>query len=89
VDSLHAIKALGDRLTHLHLCDGDDNGTDQHLQPGLGTQPVAQSLEYLAASGWQGSATVEVTTRKYRKTPGEVERVLGETLEFARKHLAR
>jgi hypothetical protein len=32
---------------------------------------------------------VEVTTRKYRKTPGEVERVLGETLEFARKHLAR
>ena len=89
VDSLAAVQALGDRLTHVHLCDGDNNGTDQHLQPGLGTQPVAESLRYLAGSGWNGSVTVEVTTRQYRKIPGEVERVLGETLEFARRNLAR
>lgn len=89
VDSRAAVTALGDRLTHLHLCDGTDSGTDQHLPPGQGTQPVAESLQALAASGWQGSVAAEVTTRKYRRTPGEVERVLGETLAFARKHLAR
>ena len=89
VDSLEAVRALGQRLTHVHLCDGTDSGADQHLQPGLGTQPVAQTLEFLAGAGFTGSVGVEVSTRRHRKMPGEMERVLGETLDFAREHLAR
>lgn len=89
VDSLAAVQQLGERLTHVHLCDGTDNGTDQHLPPGYGTQPVAASLQFLAASGFTGSVAAEVGTRRWRKVPGEIERVLGETLEFARTNLAR
>jgi len=89
VDSLDAVRRLGKRLTHVHLCDGTDSGSDQHLQPGTGTQPVAETLRYLAASGFTGSVGVEVSTRRHRKTPGEMERVLGESLAFAREYLAR
>ena len=45
--------------------------------------------QHLAASGWVGSVAAEVGTRKWRKMPGEMERVLAETLEFARQHLTR
>lgn len=89
MDSLEAVKKLGDRLTHVHLCDGTENGSDEHLAPGMGTQPVGEALRYLAGSGWVGSVAAEVSTRKFRKTPGELERVLGETLEFARVNLKR
>ncbi|WP_233548531.1 sugar phosphate isomerase/epimerase family protein [Galactobacter valiniphilus] len=89
VNSLEAVQALGERLTHVHLTDGNDSGTDEHLPPGRGTQPVAETLQFLAASGFTGGVAAEVSTRRYRKVPGELERVLGETLEFARTHLQR
>ena len=88
-DSLTAVQALGSRLTHLHVCDGTDNGKDEHLPPGMGTQPVAETLQYLGETGWRGSATVEVTTRRWRKEPDGVERVLAQCLDFTRTHLQR
>lgn len=87
MDSAVAFRELGDRLTHVHLCDGLNNGKDEHLVPGRGTQPVIEAIEYLRDSAWDGVVAVEVSTRK-AKGAGEREAWLGETLEFARRHLA-
>ena len=54
--------------------------------PGLGTQPVAESLNFLRDSQWEGVVAVEVSTRK-AKHAGQKEEWLGRTLEFAREHL--
>lgn len=87
MDSAVAFRDLGQRLTHVHLCDGKDNGKDEHLVPGLGTQPVVEAIQFLRDSAWDGVVAVEVSTRK-AKGAGEREAWLGETLEFARRHLA-
>lgn len=87
MDSATAFRDLGQRLTHVHLCDGKDNGKDEHLVPGLGTQPVVEAIQFLRDSDWDGVVAVEVSTRK-AKGAGEREAWLGETLEFARLHLA-
>jgi len=89
VDSLAAVQALGERLTHVHLCDGTDTASDQHLEPGQGSQPVQETLRHLAATGFTGSVAAEISTRKWRKEPGEVERILARTLAFARENLAQ
>lgn len=86
MDSRKAMEDLGSRLTHLHLCDGLNNGKDDHLVPGLGTQLVKESLEFLRDSQWEGVVAVEVSTRK-AKLAGQKEEWLGQTLEFARQHL--
>ncbi len=86
VDSLESIKALGSRLSHVHLCDGVDNGKDEHLVPGRGTQPVAASMQHLRDSGWNGHVVVEVSTRKAKGAGGR-EEWLAETLRFAREQL--
>lgn len=88
MDSLRAIQDLGDRLSHVHLCDGLDNGKDEHLVPGRGTQPVEAAMAHLRDTEWGGHVVVEVSTRKAKGT-GEREEWLGETLQFARRHLDR
>lgn len=87
MDSAVAFRDLGSRLSHVHLCDGLNNGKDEHLVPGRGTQPVIEAIEYLRDSAWDGVVAVEVSTRK-AKGAGERETWLGETLEFARRYLA-
>jgi sugar phosphate isomerase/epimerase len=92
-DSLEMAMAMGDRLRHIHLCDGtksadDGNIFDEHLAPGRGTQPVAETLQYLAASGWSGSVVAEVVTHKVRD-PRKKLALLIETVAFAREHLAQ
>lgn len=93
-DSAAACRALGSRLRHVHLTDGWSNGfKDDHLVPGRGEQPVAETLELIAAEdfgdgGFDGVVAVEVATRTARGV-GERERMLAESLEFARRHLGR
>ena len=91
VDSLEFVKDVGERLRHVHLCDGsgpigEGQIFDEHLLPGRGTQPVAEVLRYLADTAWSGSVVAEVNTRKAKS---EAERIalLRETLEFARSHI--
>jgi sugar phosphate isomerase/epimerase len=91
VDSLAYAKDLGDRLRHVHLCDGsgaigEGQIFDEHLLPGYGREPVAETLRMLADRGWDGNVVAEINTRKARS---EVERLdmLRETLAFAREHL--
>lgn len=91
-NSLEMARKLGKKLRHIHLCDGATNtGTkdkifDQHLAPGYGTQPVAETLNYLANKNWDGHVVAEVNTRKYRSHPERL-RVLTETRLFAERNL--
>ncbi|MFC6355147.1 sugar phosphate isomerase/epimerase family protein [Luethyella okanaganae] len=91
-DSLAMATALGERLRHVHLCDGSgsiDEGKvfDEHLLPGRGNEPVAEVLRYLTTRQWNGSIVAEVNTRK-AKTEQERLELLRETLAFAREHTA-
>lgn len=92
-DSLEMAMAMGDRLRHLHLCDGtrsadEGNIFDEHLAPGRGTQPVAETLQYLVANGWSGSVVAEVVTHKVRDSRKKLA-LLIETVAFAREHVAQ
>jgi sugar phosphate isomerase/epimerase len=86
VDSYEEIRLIGDRLRHVHLTDGFGGSWDDHLVPGHGGQRCAESLQHLAETGWDGVVVAEVSTRKAKGT-GEREELLGETLDFARRHL--
>ncbi len=91
VDSLDLARRMGSRLRHVHLCDGSgsmDEGKvfDEHLLPGRGSQPVAEVIELLRDSGWEGSIIAEVNTRKARTEQARLE-LLEETLAFARDRL--
>ncbi len=90
-DSLELAMAMGQKLRHVHLCDGSgsqDDGQifDEHLIPGRGTEPVAEVLEYLVAQKWTGSVVAEINTRK-AKTEQQRLDLLRETLDFARDKL--
>ncbi|MEA5453784.1 sugar phosphate isomerase/epimerase [Sinomonas sp. JGH33] len=86
-DSLESLKALGDSLRHIHLTDGSGGSfRDEHLLPGQGTQRVAECLQFLADSAFDGVVVAEVSTRK-AKAAGEREQMLAEVLDFAREHL--
>ncbi|HWH26838.1 MAG TPA: sugar phosphate isomerase/epimerase [Pseudolysinimonas sp.] len=92
-DSLEYAMAMGDRLRHIHLCDGaksadEGNMFDEHLAPGRGTQPVAEVLSYLVETGWTGQIVAEVVTHKMRD-PKKKLALLIETIEFAREHLSQ
>ncbi|WP_028279490.1 sugar phosphate isomerase/epimerase [Arthrobacter sp. H5] len=88
MDSFEEMRGLGERLTHVHLTDGNPNGKDEHLLPGQGTQRCGEALAHLRTSGWKGVVAVEVSTRR-TKGAGEREEWLGETLSFARRHLGQ
>ena len=89
-DSLEMAMAAGDRLRHIHLCDGTGSMAegcfDEHLVPGRGTQPVAEVLQYLGARRWSGSLIAEVATRAATTDEGRLE-LLSETVQFARRHV--
>jgi len=87
-DSLEMATALGDRLRHVHLCDGtgsieEGKVFDEHLVPGRGNEPVAEVLAMLTKAHWTGAIVAEINTRK---AASEYERLalLRETLDFAR-----
>jgi sugar phosphate isomerase/epimerase len=86
-DVLEMASQLGSRLAHVHLGDGTKAGLpDEHLVPGRGTQPCAELLGKLRASGYQGVVVLEVNTRR----AADVEQRyadLAESLAFARQHL--
>jgi len=84
---------MGPKLRHLHLCDGRrsaDEGQvmDEHLAPGEGTQPVAETLTWLAEQHWTGVIAAEVVTRK-GKDEGERLRILTETAAFAKRYIGQ
>ncbi|MDT0418959.1 sugar phosphate isomerase/epimerase [Streptomyces sp. DSM 41982] len=86
-DATAMIDRMGDRLAHVHLADGSGSGKDEHLVPGRGTQPCAETLERLAANGFTGHVVIEVNTRRAMSN-AEREADLAEALAYTRLHLA-
>lgn len=82
-DSLEIVKTLGDSVRHIHLADGTGSNHDEHLVPGLGTQPVREVIEHLAQKNWDGDLCVEIGTRKAGSAVSRVAMV-EESLQFAR-----
>lgn len=92
-NALEMAKDAGARLKHVHLCDGDSTAEnpkliDEHLLPGQGSQPVAETLEFLRTSGWQGDVVAEINTRAAGGDTGMRVHQLQETLAFARQHVS-
>lgn len=85
VDALEMAKALGSRMAHVHMTDGSGSARDEHLIPGRGTQPCEEFLAYVAASGYTGQITVEVSTRKAADDAARDAELL-EALAFTRLH---
>jgi sugar phosphate isomerase/epimerase len=52
------------RIEHLHLVD-TRGGDDEHLPVGMGRIDFPTVLGGLAATGWSGTATLEVGTEDY------------------------
>jgi sugar phosphate isomerase/epimerase len=85
-DAMAMMNAMGQKLTHLHMADGTGLQKDEHLVPGRGNQPCAQTLETLAARGFDGHVVVEINTRRALDR-AEREADLAEALAFCRLHL--
>ncbi|NYI96407.1 sugar phosphate isomerase/epimerase [Streptomonospora nanhaiensis] len=87
-DAMEMAKALGDRLSHVHMADGTGTQSfDEHLIPGRGTQPCAELLEHLATTGYRGQIVLEVNTRKAADRESR-HLELAEALAFTRLHFA-
>lgn len=86
-DPLTVARDMGDRLSHLHLADGNGLPRDEHLVPGRGGQPCAQVLDLLTRRGFAGSVVVEINTRRAANRDARLAD-LAESLEFTRAHLA-
>jgi sugar phosphate isomerase/epimerase len=92
-DSLEYAMAMGDKLRHIHLCDGrrsvdDGNMHDEHLVPGRGTQPVAETLTYLVENGFTGHVVAEIGLHKIRNPQVRLD-MLVETAAFARQYIGQ
>lgn len=86
-DSLGLIKDLGSTVRHIHLADGTGSAHDEHLVPGVGTQPVQAVIEHLTHSDWDGDLCVEIGTRK-ADNPTHREAMIRESHEFARSAIS-
>jgi sugar phosphate isomerase/epimerase len=87
-DVVQMAAQLGPRLAHVHLGDGTKAGLpDEHLVPGRGSQPCAELLAQLTATGYAGVVVLEVNTRR-AVSAAERQDDLAESLAFARLHLA-
>ena len=92
-DSLEYAMAMGDKLRHIHLCDGrrsvdDGNMHDEHLVPGRGTQPVAETLTYLVENGFRGHVIAEIGLHKIRNPQVRLD-MLVETVAFAKQYIGQ
>lgn len=93
VSALDLAQQWGDRLRHVHLCDGSSIGPnnrmlDEHLLPGHGAQPVAEVLRMLSERRFAGSLIAEITTRSCGSDDGQRLALLRETVAFARQNIA-
>jgi sugar phosphate isomerase/epimerase len=91
-DALELGLELGDRLRHVHLCDGHAaiegaRLADEHLVPGRGGQPVGEIVRMLAERDWDGALIAEVSTRSARDGAERLA-MLAETVRFTRSRAA-
>ncbi|HUH06918.1 MAG TPA: sugar phosphate isomerase/epimerase [Egibacteraceae bacterium] len=65
IDLLSAWDALGERVAHIHLSDNLGGGRDSHAPIGAGTLPLEAFCARVAASGYDGTVTLELDCRRY------------------------
>ncbi len=76
LDTLDEIERHMNKIQHVHFCDGHgikvgkkgivkDKIFDEHLIPGLGSQPVKEAIQLLTKSNWNGNVVAEINTRRY------------------------
>jgi len=92
VSALSLARQWGDRLAHIHLCDGTSPKEnfhlfDEHLLPGQGSQPVAQTLETISQAGFCGHVIAEISTRNAGTEDYRVQMVKS-SLDYARYYQA-
>ena len=92
ISSLSLARDWGSRLAHIHLCDGTSPKEnfhlfDEHLLPGTGTQPVAETLEFAASHGFSGHVIAEVSTKSASSDAARI-RMVKTSLDYARYFLA-
>jgi len=78
--SVELVRDWGERLAHVHLTDGTDGPTDQHLLPGEGDQDPGAVIDELMRTGYTGQVVAEVSTRGM--TRHERAAALERTLDF-------
>lgn len=92
LNSLELATEFKDKIAHIHLCDGriHDGSVprtkDEHLLPGQGEQPIAQTLQFLNNNGWTGSIVAEVNLRGF-KNPQAKLKALKDTLDYTRQFI--
>lgn len=85
INSLELAKQWGDKLNHIHLCDGHNGSIhDDHLVPGKGDQPVKETLQFLKQFEFSGHVIAEIHTDSFSKKKRK--KKIEDTLRFARKH---
>ena len=92
VSALSLARQWGNRLAHIHLCDGTSPKEnfhlfDEHLLPGQGTQPVAKTLEAVTHAGFSGHVIAEISTRNAGTEEYRVNMVKS-SLDYARYYQA-
>lgn len=87
VDLFAAWELLSDRVVHLHVSDNTGGGRDSHAPIGSGTLPLAAFLRHVAASGWSGTATLELDVRAYLENRTTLVRFLRGQCDLARRLL--
>lgn len=65
VDLFDAWEVLGDHVAHLHVSDNHGTGRDSHAPVGSGVLPLAEFLNHVGASGYEGTVTLELDCRPY------------------------
>lgn len=75
------IKALGDRLVHMHFIDGAPWG---HLVWGDGVLPLSEYIHQIETLDYKGYLSLEITDRKYFMDPADA---VARSLATIRAHL--
>ena len=66
----------------------DGNLKDEHLVPGHGTEPVAETLTWLAENGWTGHVVAEIGLHRVRNMQTRLD-LLVETAAFAKEYVGQ
>lgn len=82
---------LGSRVKHIHLSNNYLKGFDDHELPQNGNLPLDRFLHRIAADGYDGIVTLELSPGTVGARSGwdEVARRLSSSLEFCREHYRR
>jgi sugar phosphate isomerase/epimerase len=85
-DIVEAYRKLAQKVVHVHLSDNRGKGRDSHAPVGRGVLPLEDFVRALDNPALR-SVALEVEPGPNVETPGELERLFGESLELVRRNL--